>query len=840
MTRTITITSGKGGVGKTNISVNLALHLAALGHRTCLFDADLGLANVNTLLGLYPDYNLEDVILSRCDLEDMIMRNYQGIDIIHGSSGVERMASLEAGQIGHVIDSFSELHGYDFLLFDTSAGVSKNVVSFCLASSEVIVVITPDLTSLTEAYALLRILCLNGFKGTVKIVVNQCKGTSIAGLAYAKFKEIVEGYLPVDLVLLGTIVQDPKVEEAVKQRKAFTLLYPESNASECVKGIAQRLVENQPEDLEPSSGMFLFWTKCLKRLTSPLKLTGKKKEKKEPEAEPADHIQEQEPLEVSVQETAEEPPPEALRDVPRVRWPGDPEHVPHVHVDAVAHEDLPDSKELPPRDERHVSESVKTPMDLPTLPHVVLKLIEGCNREGSSIQSISEIISKDPSLSAKVLRMANATRSRQHDRMADIEAAVLFLGRDVIKTVVMSAAAHSDLGQAEGDALPKLKLFWRHSLMCGVLARLIAEKTAYPAPNEAFLSGLLHDIGKLVLWVDSSEKYAEALSSSGGKPDSLLAGETRLGAAHCEAGASVISECGLSSFVADAVLYHHEPVHRIMDALPLVKIVFVAHDLCPVTAQRIGTGFEVAGKIFGFSPAEVEALVSIAEQEVKQAAESLGIEIEPPIAVDGSVLDKDAERGKDLVRTVKDIYLLHGTFQNLLEADGEASVLKVIRQGLQVLFNIRSILFFLVDQERNVLVGKYITGDQEDDPTSDLEIPFQEEKSLLAMSLRRQTVVDSFSRSTQAAPAIVDEQLIRFLGKDGMLCLPLVARGTDVGVIALGIDEHQMSCLRDQVNLLTMFANQAASALTADHVRQNEANRLRDVLNKIKAVLDEA
>ena len=123
-TKTITITSGKGGVGKTNISVNLALHLSTLGYRTCLYDADLGLANINILLGLHPEHSIEDVIFNRRSLQDIIIRDYKGIDIIPGSSGVEKMANLEGGQVEHLTRSFSELDGYDFLLLDTSAGIS--------------------------------------------------------------------------------------------------------------------------------------------------------------------------------------------------------------------------------------------------------------------------------------------------------------------------------------------------------------------------------------------------------------------------------------------------------------------------------------------------------------------------------------------------------------------------------------------------------------------------------------------------------------------------------------------------------------------------------------------
>jgi flagellar biosynthesis protein FlhG len=279
MTRTVTITSGKGGVGKTNISVNLALHLATLGYRTCLFDADLGLANVNILLGLNPEYDLEDVICHRRPLQDIIIKNYEGIDIIPGSSGTEKLINLENEQVEHLIWSFSELNGYDFLLFDTSAGVSRNVVSFCLASSEVVLVITPEPTSLTDAYALLKILSSNGFTGAIKIVANQCKSVPIAKATYDKFKKTVKKYLPIDVMPLGIVIKDRKVVEAVSAQKPLMLLYPESNASKCIKNITKHLLENQAEDLE-TLGLESFWRRCIELIKSPLNLTSAQKEEK--------------------------------------------------------------------------------------------------------------------------------------------------------------------------------------------------------------------------------------------------------------------------------------------------------------------------------------------------------------------------------------------------------------------------------------------------------------------------------------------------------------------------------------------------------------------------------
>lgn len=279
MARIIAVTSGKGGVGKTNISVNLALQLANLGYRTCLFDADLGLANANIVLGLYPEHTLEDVILNNKAIKDIVIRDYDGIDIIPGSSGIQKMADLEDQQIEPMVKSFSELDDYDFILFDTPAGVSKNVISFCRAASEVLLVITAEATSLTDAYGLLKILSQNGFKGPAMVAVNQSKDTKIANIAYTKLKRTVHEYLSMDIVPLGLIVHDDHVAEALKECKPFMSLYPHCNASKCIKNMAKRLVEKKAEDIE-SYGLETFWTSFLTFSKDPLKSAGRKTDSK--------------------------------------------------------------------------------------------------------------------------------------------------------------------------------------------------------------------------------------------------------------------------------------------------------------------------------------------------------------------------------------------------------------------------------------------------------------------------------------------------------------------------------------------------------------------------------
>lgn len=265
MAKVITITSGKGGVGKTSISLNLSLALAVEGFRVCLFDADLGLANVNILTGIFPEHGLEQVISGDLTLEDILVRNFQGIDIIPGSSGIEKIADLTPRESRRLINSFLALKAYDYFILDTSAGISSQVLSFCRASHEMILVVTPEPTSLTDAYSLLKVLSKHKTLPRVKVVINQVKTATAAKNAYTRLKETVHKFLPIRITPLGIVAQDRNVPISIISQNPFFVLFPETHASRCIRAIAIKL--GKEPGATSDMPMELFWDQCLQFLS---------------------------------------------------------------------------------------------------------------------------------------------------------------------------------------------------------------------------------------------------------------------------------------------------------------------------------------------------------------------------------------------------------------------------------------------------------------------------------------------------------------------------------------------------------------------------------------------
>ena len=240
--RVIAVTSGKGGVGKTNVSVNLSAALAAAGERVLLMDADLGLANVDVLLGLSPEFDLQHVINGEKSLDDVVIPGPAGFQLIPASSGVEHMAELTTLQQASLITAFSELKTpIDTLIVDTAAGISGSVVSFAKACQEVIVVVCDEPTSLTDAYALIKVMSTRHGVSRFQMLANMVKDENQGLLLYDKLLNTCDRFLNVGLGYLGAMPFDDQLRAAVKAQQPVVSAYPRSRAAKAMGRIAEKV-----------------------------------------------------------------------------------------------------------------------------------------------------------------------------------------------------------------------------------------------------------------------------------------------------------------------------------------------------------------------------------------------------------------------------------------------------------------------------------------------------------------------------------------------------------------------------------------------------------------------
>jgi flagellar biosynthesis protein FlhG len=243
--RVISVTSGKGGVGKSNVVTNLAIALSTQGKKVLVLDADLGLGNLDVLLGLSPVYNLNHVLNGEKSISEILVDGPASIKIIPAGSGVQELTSLGQHAKLKLMDELEMLEeSFDVMIVDTEAGISENVTYFTSAAQEIIVVVTPEPTSITDAYALIKLLATQYAEHHFKVLINIAKDSEDALEVFRKLANVAGRFLDISLDYLGYVVRDDKVVEAVKRQKAVSELFPESEAAACFTTLAKRVIEN--------------------------------------------------------------------------------------------------------------------------------------------------------------------------------------------------------------------------------------------------------------------------------------------------------------------------------------------------------------------------------------------------------------------------------------------------------------------------------------------------------------------------------------------------------------------------------------------------------------------
>jgi flagellar biosynthesis protein FlhG len=271
--RVITVTSGKGGVGKTSISINLAIQLTRMGKRVVVFDADFGLANIEVMLGVRPQYNLADMMFRGKDLADIITQGEEGISFISGGSGIQELASMNREQVMFLTSRLIALDKYaDVVIVDTGAGISDSVLEFVLASTEVLLVATPEPTSITDAYALLKALNRKTEfvkeHTSIKMISNRVKNDAEGQNVYEKMSVVSEKFLNIPITYLGPVPMDEQISKAVMRQKPVSVINPDAPSSKAIKQIAEKLLELETEEISDKRGMFQLFSNLIRNRMS--------------------------------------------------------------------------------------------------------------------------------------------------------------------------------------------------------------------------------------------------------------------------------------------------------------------------------------------------------------------------------------------------------------------------------------------------------------------------------------------------------------------------------------------------------------------------------------------
>ncbi len=258
--KVFTITSGKGGVGKTSLVVNLGLALTRIGYKVVVIDADLGLPNIDVMTNSFPSHNIDDVISGTKNIREIIMEGPMGLKMVPGGSGFYDLTNLSQTKRDILLKQLVDLENEgDFILIDTAAGISRNVISMVEAGDEFILITTPEPTAMTDAYSLLKVVFERGLRKEGRVVVNLTRNPDHGQKVYSGFNRVIQQYLPeMNLNYLGDVRYDPAVSNAVHNFTPFVVSRPQSIASTAVNRIAWRIAANSEVEEQPRQGLAGF------------------------------------------------------------------------------------------------------------------------------------------------------------------------------------------------------------------------------------------------------------------------------------------------------------------------------------------------------------------------------------------------------------------------------------------------------------------------------------------------------------------------------------------------------------------------------------------------------
>jgi HD-like signal output (HDOD) protein/signal transduction histidine kinase len=457
---------------------------------------------------------------------------------------------------------------------------------------------------------------------------------------------------------------------------------------------------------------------------------------------------------------------------------------------------------------------------LPAMPQILIKLLAHLQADDLGMPELAALVAKDAGMTGKILTVANSSAYHRNGRQPSLEQAMVALGTDMIKTLVISDSVFQTFNSFPNSGATDLRAFWKNSLTAAVLARETARRMNYSQPEEAYLAGLLHNVGRLALLATAPKEYAFNFTAR--DDEDLCAVEQRtLQITHAEAGAWLIERWQLDSFLADSVLYHHEPSARLEAAHPLIRIVRLAHVLS--SHANDGSLVDEARALCGLDPEAPDELLGLAARQVEKAAIHLGIDLAgaddlpaPPAFAPPPPVDPVQQR---LSEEVRNLVLVSEVGQTFARQQGESSLLEAMTRSARILFDFENAVVLLENPTGQALIGAPTVNQQR---IAEFTIPLAKGGAVAQSALERRL---GFIRRDGRPLGLPEEQLLRMLGTESLVCLPLVAGARCLGVLVGGIAAWQLPACQKRERFLQAFGAQAAGALETAMSERGHARR---------------
>jgi putative nucleotidyltransferase with HDIG domain len=486
-------------------------------------------------------------------------------------------------------------------------------------------------------------------------------------------------------------------------------------------------------------------------------------------------------------------------------------------------------------------------LQMQTAPQILLRFLRLAEDDRTTMFELATLVGQDPSLSARILTVANSPALLRGVASKNLTQCMVTLGTRLARTLAACLVIRNVFSSAVAHRKYDFSAFWSHSLLVAEVARDISEEVSYADVEEAYLSGLLHDIGQLLLLEGMEENYGKLLESSKGETDLLNFEEITLGTNHSEIGAWLADQWNLPSFMADSILFHHKTAEQIASADRLSQIVWVSHVLCDqislmdLTDTTATPNLDAITAVMGINASRAVSIHQNCSERVAVIAEMIGINRDSaahtlPSAFDRSldhlsVCTQDGDQVySQMEEAVRDMALMHPLQHGLTALMGESEILFGIRESARILFGPGRLAFLLVRPDKPVLSGANVTGQPE--ILQRLEIQLGSPLSLAAEAALGKQPRSTFEAERPAAIALVDAQIIRALGGDGVVYLPLPGHTKNIGVMAFGVSTAHHLRLRPQLAWMMSFARMAANSIETWRDMQERIHSVEMVLTK--------